>query len=131
MKTPRIEETVEEYAETHPCISKCCDGGGTLTVQNVDGEPEQEQCEYCYRQRFPDLAWLRTALTEAHQAGIDEAVEIVDDRHTWYNTNNKIPDSELSKGDEHFEMIQNVVKGSLAEVNQRIKDDIKALTDKK
>jgi hypothetical protein len=58
-------------------------------------------------------------------------VEIVDDRCNWYNTNNQIPESELSKGDEHWEMIQNVVKDSLAEVNQRIKDDIKALQDKK
>lgn len=65
------------------------------------------------------------------KAGIDEAVEIVDDRCNWYNTNNQIPESELSKGDEYWEMIQNVVRDSLAEVNQRIKDDIKALQDKK
>ena len=127
MTTPRIEEMVEECLPKSRDLQKVGDHywGG-------DYEPtyyELINLEASFREILKPR--LRQALTQAHQAGIDEAVEIVDDRCNWYNTNNQIPESELSKGDEHWEMIQNVVKDSLAEVNQRIKDDIKALQDKK
>lgn len=60
--TPTVEEIVEEFAERFPCISNNCDNNGTLTVQDCDGEPAAEQCEYCHRQRFEDQAWFRTTL---------------------------------------------------------------------
>ena len=53
MKTPRIEEMVEEFINK-PYIEE----DGKLYVEI-------------------DSHWLHTALTQAHQAGIDEAVEII------------------------------------------------------
>ena len=46
----------------------------------------------------------------------EEIVEALEQEVMWYNTNNQIPNTELSKGDKHWEMIKKVVKNSLQEV---------------
>ena len=59
MTTPRIEEMVEILAKKlHALETDWMDGC------YIRGEDVDEMCDH-----------LRTALTEAHQAGIDEAVE--------------------------------------------------------
>lgn len=51
---------------------------------------------------------------------VEEVVYIVDDHCSWYNANNQIPDTELDKGDEHWDMIRKVVQNSLKEVSEGI-----------
>ena len=74
MTTPRIEKLVEEfenlkcvnYAMYFGCVEEVCDCGEEKCANRQTVEMAEKE--------YKD--WLRTALTEAHQAGIDEAVEI-------------------------------------------------------
>lgn len=96
--TPRIKEMVDaavkEFETRLPCMSRSCDNNGVLTVQGVDGEPEQEQCEYCHRQRFPEIEWLRTTLTSitenavaSERARLREGVEGMKRKHWVFECN--------------------------------------------
>ena len=58
----RVTEIVEKL--TFPCINKSCDNQGTIIGTDSDGDPCPEQCEYCYRERFPFQDELTKALTE-------------------------------------------------------------------
>lgn len=64
---------------------------------------------------------------EERERTLQEAVDIIEDVCTWYNTNNQIPDSELGKSDKHWKMLQNLVKNSLKEVSERIIKDLTSL----
>jgi len=66
------------------------------------------------------LALIATAKREA----LREASEIVEDECVWYNANNQIPDTELGKEEEHWQMLRKIVKDSLGEVNGRIQEAI-------
>jgi len=71
---PRLERMIEWNVPE--CINSQCDNNGCLTVAGRDGEPEQEQCEYCHRERLPLqklilAAW--NAALEAVREGVPEA----------------------------------------------------------
>ena len=62
-----------------------------------------------------------------HQAVAEDrarVMEELDQQVMWYNTNNQIPESELSKGQEHWDMIRKAIKDSLQEVQSRIKNSL-------
>ena len=72
--------------------------------------------------------WLRNLLKERDkqkEEAVAEArrdcLEVFEDLTTWYNTNNHIPDSELGKSEEHWDMLRKIVKDSLKEVFERAK----------
>jgi len=73
--------------------------------------------------------FLTQALTAEREAGAREEreriLEELDQLVIWYNTNNQIPDSELKKEEEHWEMIKKTIKDSLREVQSNL---IKVLT---
>ena len=62
------------YAKQNSCINSQCDNNGVLVVMGRDGEPEQEQCEYCYRVRFPEIETYRQTLTATHNNAIQMAM---------------------------------------------------------
>ena len=64
MTTPNSREGIEKVL---PCIDPHCDNHGTTITVNRDGEPEQMQCEYCYRERFPILDWHHQELQKARE----------------------------------------------------------------
>lgn len=67
------------------------------------------------------------ALTSHTNTVLQGVVDIVDDECTWYNTNNQIPDSELGKSEEHWIMLQKLVRASLKDVGERIKKDVSSI----
>ncbi len=64
-----ITEARGKYDREHPCLNPTCDDNGTIAVAGKDGEPEPEQCEYCYRVRFPEIADYEEQITRAYRAG--------------------------------------------------------------
>lgn len=66
----------------------------------------------------------RNAVLSEVERGVEN---IIDQEATWYNTNNHIPNTETVKGDEHWEMIQKVVKDSLTEASGRMIKDISTI----
>lgn len=50
----------KELRELLPCINSTCDKHGT--IMNDDGEPEQ--CEFCYRFRFPVIDSMLARIRE-------------------------------------------------------------------
>jgi hypothetical protein len=68
---PRLEKLIAENVPK--CINSHCDNKGSLTVAGHDGEAEQEQCEYCYRERFP-LQNLTLAAWNAALEAVREGV---------------------------------------------------------
>ena len=66
MTTHNTREGIEKLL---PCIDPQCDGHGTTITVNRDGEPEQMQCEYCYRERFPILDFIHQELQKAREEG--------------------------------------------------------------
>jgi GH35 family endo-1,4-beta-xylanase len=98
MTTPRIEEMVEEFEHK---------------IMSVDELGHQAHIGDAYGA----IQWLRTALTKAHQAGIDEAVEIVESKR-------RNPDKENTTFGEDAGWIA-------VGYNQALQDTIKALQDNK
>lgn len=74
------EQLLAEFDRDFPCRDPHCDDNGTTysTSTNESGEPQPEQCEYCYRERLPYKENLRKALRRMgeaeRQCGRDEAV---------------------------------------------------------
>ena len=102
--TPRIEEMVEEFVDNYYSEGK---DGGTVFSTGFNGQLVEE--------------WLRTALTQAHQAGIDEAVEIVE------SLRQREPSEEEMRNDYMARQYQDEVVGHNIVIN-KVK---KALQDKK
>jgi hypothetical protein len=80
MTTPQnlpalIKEMQERAWELYvpKCINTQCDNHGTITAMGSDGEPEPEQCQYCYQERFP----LAEALTHVAADTANAIVEYV------------------------------------------------------
>lgn len=64
------------------------------------------------------------AITTAKREALRQVAEIVEDKCVWYNANNQIPDTEIGKEDEHWQMLRKIVKDSLSEVNGSIQEAI-------
>jgi len=65
-----------------------------------------------------------------HQALAEDrkrVVDILDQEVMWYNTNNQIPDSELGKSEEHWDMLRKIVRDSLEEVAMSTRVNIASL----
>lgn len=60
--------TREGIEKLLPCIDPQCDNHGTTITVNSDGEPEQMQCEYCYRERFPIIEFHHQELQKARES---------------------------------------------------------------
>ncbi len=73
--------TREGIEKLLPCIDPQCDNHGTTITVNSDGEPEQMQCEYCYRERFPILDFIHQELQKARD---ELAAEIIKDVNTMW-----------------------------------------------
>ena len=102
MSTPEIERAVEEYGKAHPCINNQCDNAGCLMIVGQNGETEQEQCEYCYRERFTDLDWLRTALTTTRKEAIEDCLaELPEEMQYTPFISNEHPTNEEVDGFNH------------------------------
>jgi len=67
---------------------------------------------------------LRQALEEVVAEDRARVMEELDQQVMWYNLNNQIPESELSKGQEHWDMIRKAIKDSLQEVQSRIQNSL-------
>jgi len=118
------EAIVEEFAKDyHPCVSNCCNQKGVLTVQGAYGQPEQEQCEYCYRERFPIQDWLRQALLSHEEKVVarvrEQIVDAVDltKREIKHRVENYFRNAYLSLKQQggvhiHLEEIQEIIDDS-------------------
>jgi len=63
---------------------------------------------------------ITQAIVEERERVLDE----LDDEATWYITTNHIPDSELGKSEEHWEMLNKLVKDSLKDVAMRVRKSV-------
>lgn len=92
MTTPRIKEMVEN-------IEKSLEAKFNLVVraliQNINGTiTEGERMDICNKLNQDGINEIRQALAEAHQAGIDEAVENILEITTWYQRNAAVDEIE-------------------------------------
>lgn len=59
----------EQYLAHHTCINGGCDNNGCIVAMDANGEQVQQQCEYCYRERFPQADLFDTLIAEAFEKG--------------------------------------------------------------
>lgn len=59
MKNQTLEELIEEYDKIQPCIDSGCGNSGIIANQVGEDEWEPQQCEYCYKIRFPVKAFIK------------------------------------------------------------------------
>ena len=59
-----IETLQAEAREKFPCIAIGCDGNGSIANKISEDDLEQEQCEYCFRFRFPMIAFIAHTVNE-------------------------------------------------------------------
>ena len=71
--------------------------------------------------------FLSTSIAQALAEDRERVVGILDEEVMWYNTNNQIPDSELGKSEEHWEMLRKIVNESLKEVATRTRTILSSL----
>jgi len=69
-------------------------------------------------------AFFATSIQQAVAEDRARVMEELDQQVMWYNLNNQIPESELSKGQEHWDMIRKAIKDSLQEVQSRIQNSL-------
>lgn len=69
------EDVERKFNAIFPCVNPQCDNHGTLTVMGSGGEPEPEQCEYCYRERLPLKELFTTHGALEYARGRSEALE--------------------------------------------------------
>ena len=48
-----IKEAQEEFMKSFKCIQNNCDGNGTISALDDEGDLVPEQCQYCDQVRFP------------------------------------------------------------------------------
>lgn len=119
-----VEEIVKEFREKYKDLEK--DAREFLEYKcNQEQKTRYVVVKEYGLKGFEDF--LRQALTSHTNPVLQGVVDIVDDNCTWYNTNNQIPNSELGKSDEHWEMLQKLVRDSLKDVGERIKKDVLSL----
>lgn len=70
--TPSPQDWKKELERVFPCIQSNCDNNGTLTVGNEETGPEPEQCEYCFKVRFPVISFISDLLVEEKRKAQDE-----------------------------------------------------------
>ena len=66
---------LEDITKDFHCINPICDQKGTIPHRVSEDEWEAEQCEYCYKVRFPLIEKFEQALTQAKEQGVKEAFE--------------------------------------------------------
>lgn len=60
------------------------------------------------------------ALHQELQKAREELIQEIYDEFNWLNTNNAIPDSEIGKGDLHWEMLQKISSDTRRELQARL-----------
>lgn len=98
---PTEDELKQQIDKLIPCVQ--CDGSGAYAVDNGYGEPEPEQCQYCYQYRFPAIEKLAElihhyATKREVEARIDE-VEL----HLWDSEGKAYPGINCSETNEVLE----------------------------
>ena len=70
-----VEENWKEgFKKLMPCINPQCDNEGTIPNRVSEDEWEPEQCEYCYRERFPIREFIESTL-HTHSLATEEKNE--------------------------------------------------------
>lgn len=63
MNDKELREAIKKLIPRTMCTGDC-DGNGTYTEEDSDGQPYPSQCEYCYVVRFPAIDALITLFRE-------------------------------------------------------------------
>jgi len=72
-----IEQQVEEIRVAFPCIDSSCDQNGCIPHQVAEEEWEAQQCEFCYKIRFPMLEEAEKILQERDRIAREDALKVV------------------------------------------------------
>jgi hypothetical protein len=76
------EELRAKIDELIPCIQ--CDGSGAYAVDDGYGEPEAEQCQYCYELRFPAIDKIMSLFTTHIHTELEDLKSITRDYKNEY-----------------------------------------------
>ena len=68
---------LEDITKDFHCINPICDQKGTIPHRVSEDEWEAEQCEYCYKVRFPLIEKFEQALTQAKEQGVQESTDTI------------------------------------------------------
>lgn len=69
-----VKEQVEKIKAVFPCIDSSCDQDGCIPHQVGEDEWEAQQCEFCYKIRFPMLEEAEKQIEERDRLSREEFI---------------------------------------------------------